>query len=143
MMARLLTEADAKAAYALYADLTRGGALGPPAQFMRILAHPGTMVLGCDIDGRLNAMTTLHVLPNMTYGGRPYGLLENVVVAAALRGQGVGRAVVQGAIDQALAAGCYKIMLLTGQARGAAGFYRALGFRDDDKHCFVMRAENT
>jgi Acetyltransferases len=84
-------------------------------------------------------MATLHVLPNMTYGGRPYGLIENVVTEKDHRGQGHGRAVIGRLAEAARAAGCYKLMLLTGQARNARGFYEAVGFSADAKWGMMMR----
>ena len=75
----------------------------------------------------------------MTYGGEPYGLIENVVTARSHRGRGVGRAVLSRLIDMAWAADAYKVMLLTGTARGAQGFYRKVGFDDTDKHGMVLR----
>ncbi|MFT7594081.1 MAG: hypothetical protein ACI8R4_001399 [Paracoccaceae bacterium] len=58
-----------------------------------ILIHPGTTMLAAEIDGQLVSMATLHVRPNMTFGGRPYALIENVVTLKSHRGQGLSRAV--------------------------------------------------
>ena len=55
-------------------------------------------------------------------------MAENVIVAAAYRRTGVGRALMQYAIDQARAAGCYKLQLTSGKQRAPAhAFYRSLG----------------
>ena len=75
----------------------------------------------------------------MPYGGRPYGLIENVVTLAPHRGQGLGRAVMQALIAAADVADAYKIMLLTGQGRDAKGFFLALGFDADEKHGLILR----
>lgn len=75
------------------------------------------------------ASCTLIVIPNLTRGGAPYALVENVVTHEGYRGQGYGRAVLHAAQTRAWAAGCYKIMLLTGsQDPGTHQFYRASGF---------------
>ena len=71
--------------------------------------------------------------------GRPYGLVENVVTGRPYRGQGLGRIVLQACIDHAKDAGAYKLMLLTGQARGVVGFYEKLGFSDHEKHGLILR----
>ena len=84
-------------------------------------------------------MVTLHILPNMTRGGRPYALVENVVTLAAYRGQGYGRRVMQAAIAAAWAADCYKIMLLTGKTSAARGFYDALGFSTEEQWGMSLR----
>ncbi|MDJ0607483.1 MAG: GNAT family N-acetyltransferase [Kiloniellales bacterium] len=131
----------------LYAELNSErppltGARGEE-QWRRLLAHPGTDVFVADAgDGPLAAVT-LHVLPNMTYGGAPYALIENVVAATDRRGEGLGQAVMAHAVEQARLAGCYKVMLLTGRLRGAAGFYRKLGFNGDEKTGMILRFDKT
>ena len=84
-------------------------------------------------------MATLHLLPNMTYGGRPYGLVENVVTLSAMQGQGLGRAVMEAVIAAAWEADAYKIMLLTGKEAGAKGFYYKLGFSNEQKFGMMLR----
>ncbi len=108
-------------------------------QWRRLLTHPGTEVFVADAGDRPLAAVTLHVLPNMTYGGAPYALIENVVTAADRRGQGLGEAVMAHAVERARLAGCYKVMLLTGRIRGAAGFYEKLGFSGDEKTGMILR----
>lgn len=139
MSLRTLTETDWPEAEALYWELTRSGAVAGPDAFAALLAHPGTIVCGKTVAGRIVAMATLHVLPNMTYGGRPYGLVENVVTAAAHRGCGHGRAVLTHLTATAREAGCYKLMLLTGTGRNVRGFYEAAGFSADEKWGMMIR----
>lgn len=140
MTARALTLADTAAARVLYRDL-----VGPDqpvadaAAFAAVLAHPGTDVWGVWADAELAAMATLHVLPNVTQGGRPYALVENVVSRATRRGQGHGRAVMTAVISAAWAADCYKIMLLTGQTAAARGFYEKVGFVATEKWGMTLR----
>ncbi|MEO9575950.1 MAG: GNAT family N-acetyltransferase [Tateyamaria sp.] len=139
MKLRVLCAQDAPAACALYLELTRSGQVADDAQFARVLAHSGTTVLGAFDQNELACMATLHILPNMTYGGRPYGLIENVVTARSHQRRGVGRLVLTRLIDMAWEVDAYKVMLLTGAARGAQGFYRKVGFDDTDKHGMVVR----
>lgn len=140
---RPLGPGDLDDAMALYRSLVGDGALpeGAPARarWAAILGHPGTSVLGAEADGRVASMATLHLMPNMTWGGRPYALIENAVTLAASRGRGLGRAVVEAAVRTAWEADAYKVMLLTGRDAGAAGFYEALGFSGDDKHGMTLR----
>jgi GNAT superfamily N-acetyltransferase len=84
-------------------------------------------------------MTTLHLRPNRTWGAGPYGLIENVVKASDRRDKGVGRAVMQPAIDAAWQENACKIMLMTGQRHGTKEFYEALGFSGEDKSAMVPR----
>lgn len=105
-----------------------------------MLAHPGfTCLVGTD-GGSMVTSCCLVVVPNLTRGGRPYALVENVVTHADFRGRGYGRAVVREALSHAWAAGCYKAMLLTGSKRPETlRFYEACGFRAGDKTGFVAR----
>ena len=138
---RHLTPTDHAAALRLYTELTAPKLVSTdPAHFNTLLAHPGTTIWGADLNSAICAMVTLHLLPNMTYAGRPYGLIENVVTAEAHRGLGLGRAVMQALAAHAWQQGAYKLMLLTGTARGAVGFYRALGFDADAKQGMILRA---
>ena len=54
------------------------------------------------------------IIPNLTHGQRPYALIENVITDQAYRGRGLAHACLDHAREIARAAGCYKIMLLTG-----------------------------
>lgn len=141
VIVRKLESHDWQAASGLYAQLNshRGGQLGDQAQFEAIIGHPGTSIFGAFQEGHLCAIATLHLLPNMSYAGRPYGLIENVVADAEMRKAGLGRAVMQTAIDAAREAGAYKVMLLTGRANDAMGFYEKLGFNSDEKAGMILR----
>lgn len=141
MSVRALLPTDFDDALVLYRHLTRDPVPVSTSfeVFRTVLAHPGTTVFGFEHKGRIISMITLHLLPNMTSGGRPYGLVENVVTDPAYRGVGAGRAVLTAVGDHARAAGAYKVMLLTGSARGARGFYEKLGFSDAEKHGMVLR----
>ncbi|UWQ75584.1 GNAT family N-acetyltransferase [Leisingera sp. M658] len=109
------------------------------AVLSRILALPGTCISVAEAEGQVVAAATLHVLPNLTHGGRPYALIENVVTLQAFQCRGFGRAVMTFAQDQAWAMDAYKIMLLTGKAAGVRGFYERLGYSGDDKHAMTLR----
>ena len=134
-----LSVADTEAALALYAELTLGPTDFSPDDFAAVVAHPGTIVFGAKLGDSIAGMVTLHVLPNVTWGGRPYALMENVVTAPSQRRQGIGRHMLSAAVEAAWAAGCYKVMVLTGRKRGAKGFYEAIGFSEEDKHGMVIR----
>lgn len=140
---RPLALTDFADAYALYTDLVGAARMAEPdlaqAQFRTLLDHPGTTVIGAERAGQVLAMATLHLLPNLTYGGRPYALVENVVTLRAHHGQGLGRAVMQALIARAWAADAYKIMLLTGRHNTAKGFYAKLGFDPDEKQAMTLR----
>jgi ribosomal protein S18 acetylase RimI-like enzyme len=140
MNIRPLIETDFADAVALYQELVGGiPVANDPATFAKLLRHDGLTIWGAVVDRVVVSMVTLHVLPNMTFGGRPYALIENVVTAARMQGAGIGRSVMQAAMDAAWAEDAYKIMLLTGQNSGAKGFYEKLGFTADQKHGMILR----
>lgn len=143
MKTRPLTENDWPAATALYAQLNtktpmRADATAK-AQFAKVLAHNGTTIFGAVSDGQVKAMVTLHLLPNVTYGGRPYGLIENVVTDEEARGQGLAKAAMTAALEAAWQADAYKVMLLTGLGNEAVGFYEKLGFSGTEKAGMILR----
>lgn len=139
MTTRTLSMSDAGQTMTLYRHLVGEQPLASKAAFAALLDHPGTSVWGAFLSDHLVAMATLHVLPNMTQGGRPYALIENVVTHAAHRGTGQGRRVMTAVIDAAWNADCYKIMLMTGRSAEARGFYEKLGFGADEKWGMTIR----
>ncbi|WP_235035307.1 GNAT family N-acetyltransferase [Roseomonas sp. 18066] len=101
-------------------------------------------VLVVEIDGTVGATCTLVVVPNLTRGTRPWAVVENVVTDAGHRRQGLGRKVLQAALDRAWAAGCYKVMLATGsQRQGTLLFYEAAGFIRGEKTFFQARRDQS
>lgn len=105
-----------------------------------LLALPGHRVFGGYVDDQLVASCTLAVIPNLTRGCRPYGLIENVVTHREHRHRGHGHALLAHALQQAWAAGCYKVMLLTGrQDEATLHFYETAGFDRRGKQAFVAR----
>lgn len=141
---RPLTPEDYGAARELYQALSTGKTLPSfevgVAGFRRLIAHPGTWIIGGEQDGKLVSMATLHVLPNMTYDMRPYALVENVATHADHQGRGLGLIVMDAVAQKAWSEGAFKIMLLTNQSRGAAAFYEKLGYVADEKHGMVLRS---
>jgi len=142
---RSASEADLGAILELYQQLSPhvpvADAVQAPAIWRELLARPGVTVLVADHDGRASATCTLVMVPNLTRGGRPYALVENVVTRCDLRGRGYGRAILNAALSQAWAAGCYKVMLLSGREgeSGVPAFYERLGFRRGVKTGFEAR----
>ena len=94
----------------------------------------------CDLDGEIVSSCACVIVPNLTRNARPYALVENVVTRADRRGRGYAGACLARAREIARAAGCYKIMLLTGANDAKTlDFYRRAGFDDTEKTAFVLR----
>jgi len=94
-----------------------------------ILRDPRLFYVVADRAGDLVATCSLAVIPNLTRGARPYGVIENVVTHPAHRRQGLGTQVLRYASTLAWQQDCYKVMLLTGSQREETlHFYEQAGF---------------
>lgn len=137
---------DIEALVALYKELDRaepGLDLETGRQRLAALAAiTGSAVLVGREAGAVVATVTLIVIPNLTKGGRPYGLIENVVTAETARGRGFGTALLHAATERAWAAGCYKVMLMTGSSDPATlAFYTRAGFEQSKTGFQIRRIE--
>ena len=90
------------------------------------LATQGRAVLLAEVGGVTVGTVDVAVLANTARHGRPYLLVENVVVAAAHRRRGIARALLAEAERRARSAGCYKLQL-SAEDREAFRFYEAAG----------------
>jgi GNAT superfamily N-acetyltransferase len=99
------------------------------ATFAEILASSTRAILVAVRDGALAGTLDLLVVANITRGGRPWAGIENVVVDAGCRRQGVGRTLMAVAVELARKAGCSKLQLVSGEQRTPAhALYREAGF---------------
>lgn len=109
------------------------------ALWEKLLADSNYHIIVAERNGLLCASCTLVVVPNLTRDLRPYGLVENVVTRREYRKQGLASACLNRARELAQAAGCYKLMLLTGAKDGATlRFYERAGYNCNDKTAFVQ-----
>jgi GNAT superfamily N-acetyltransferase len=103
-----------------------------------ILEDPHLCYFVGELNGKIITSCTLTIIPNLTRGARPYGLIENVVTEATHRNHGYGTAVIRDALKTAWDANCYKVMLLTGSKENTTlRFYENAGFRSGVKTGFV------
>jgi GNAT superfamily N-acetyltransferase len=93
------------------------------------LGEPRRTLLVATIDDEVVGTADLVIVSNLTHGGRPWAVVENVVVDEARRQQGIGRALLDeiGALTEA--AGCYMVQLLSLNHRHEAhAFYASIGY---------------
>lgn len=140
---RHATEDDAAALLDLYEHLSPGDERCPleraKANINRIAQIDGSAILLGLRHGAVITSCTLLVVPNLTRGGRPYAIIENVVTHAHHRGQGLGKAILDAACERAWDQGGYKVMLSTGSARPSVlSFYKSAGF-DQSRTGFQKR----
>jgi GNAT superfamily N-acetyltransferase len=106
-----------------------------------ILNDPKLHYFVAEAEGQFVASCTLAIIPNLTRGARPYGVIENVVTHANYRRQGIGTQLLQHALQTAWSQQCYKVMLLTGSKQEATlHFYEQAGFQRGVKTGFVALA---
>ncbi len=105
-----------------------------------LLSSDTTAVVVADAGSLLVASCTLAIIPNLSRGARPYGVIENVVTHADHRRRGLGRAVLSAAVERAWSMNCYKVMLATGaREETTLAFYEAAGFLRGGKTYFEVR----
>lgn len=106
----------------------------------RILPDPKLRNLVADAARQIVSSCTLTIIPNLTRGARPYGLIENVVTHPDFRRRGIGTRILHVALDLAWRENCYKVMLLTSRKDEATlRFYQQAGFEAGVKTGFVAR----
>ncbi len=98
--------------------------------FDAIASDPNHELVVMEIDEKVAGTIHLTVLPYLTYQGGRRAQIEAVRVDTTRRGDGLGRRLLQWAIDRARERGCHLVQLTTDAARPeAAAFYETLGFR--------------
>ena len=133
---RLATSDDLPAMLALYRHLSPEDPLLEPEQVRADYAR----LLVADVGGAVVASCLLLIVPNLTRGGRPFAIIENVVTHSDHRRQGLGTRLLALASKRAQAANCYKLMLATGRSdEGVLRFYEQAGFTRGGKTFFEMR----
>jgi GNAT superfamily N-acetyltransferase len=144
MFIRKAREADFDRVMALYRQLQPTDPVlndgKDRAVFEQILRAPWLSLFVLEDNGRIQSSCYLNIIPNMTRSARSYAVIENVITDESARRKGYGKQLVTHAIEEAWAAGCYKVMLLTGAKRKSThAFYKACGFSGDAKHAFIAR----
>jgi GNAT superfamily N-acetyltransferase len=143
MLIRRLEHSDLSELLALYRHLHRADE-PPPQQavvdtvWTELMASPNYRYYGGFFDAQLVSSCTLSIVPNLTRGCRPYGLIENVVTHSNHRRKGYATQVLREALRDAWSKHCYKVMLLTGHKdEGTFRFYESAGFDRNAKQAFV------
>jgi GNAT superfamily N-acetyltransferase len=145
MKIRLIQVNELDELLALYSHLHRSDDPLPDesviqAVWQELLANPRYKYFGGYLESELISSCTLTVIPNLTRGCKPYGVIENVVTHASHRNQGHGKALLAHALAHAWSVGCYKVMLLTGRKDEATfKFYESAGFDHNGKQAFLAK----
>jgi GNAT superfamily N-acetyltransferase len=112
------------------------------ALWKSIQDDPAVRYFVAELDGRIVSTCNLTIIPNLTRGTRPFGVIENVVTHADYRRRGIATAILRHALDTAWSAGCYKVMLMTGRKDPTTlRFYEQAGFKPGVKTAFIATRE--
>lgn len=138
MLIRQASASDLPSILQLYAEvLDKGQVLSLPeaeALFQKMSNYPNYKIYVAELDSQVVGTFALLVMDNLAHRGTPSGIVEDVAVQANLQGKGIGREMMQFAMQVCSEAGCYKLALSSNQKRVEAhAFYESLGF---DKHGF-------
>ena len=93
-----------------------------------------------DVGGEILSSCMLTIVPNLTRGARPYGLIEHVATHQEYRCQGLGLAVLKHALKIAWQVNCYKVMLMSEHPETFT-FYEKAGFKRGIKTGFIAYPE--
>jgi GNAT superfamily N-acetyltransferase len=105
----------------------------------KIKSYPNYRLYVAEHDGLICGTFTLLIMDNLANGGLPSGIVEDVAVASASQGKGIGKAMMKYAIEECQRQGCYKMVLSSNEKRAEAHkFYESLGF---SRHGFSFRME--
>jgi GNAT superfamily N-acetyltransferase len=109
------------------------------SQWQRMRHDDSLSIVVTEHDNQLVASCVLSITPNLTRGGRPFAVLENVVTHEDYRRNGFARRCVEKSIDIAEDQDCYKVMLLTGSdTEWKHEFYESCGFEKGPKTGFTL-----
>jgi GNAT superfamily N-acetyltransferase len=90
---------------------------------------PRSCLFLLEVDSLPVSSCVLSVIPNLTRGARPYGIIENVVTRKEFRNKGYAGAFLSHVLSYAWENGCYKVMLLTGRKDDTVfALYKKAGF---------------
>lgn len=111
--------------------------------WLEIQDNPHMDMFGVFVKQELVSSCALTVIPNLTRGCRPYGLIENVVTRMDMRRNGYGKAMLAYALNHAWQLNCYKVMLMTGRKdEDTFIFYESAGFDRQAKQAFIAKPDN-
>ena len=129
---------DAQQVGSLYEILTAKPCSVLPQRIAEIAADARSFLYVAEHEGRIAGTAFLTLCLDPMYGRQPFALVENVIVDPALRGMGIGAALMRHVEACCMRSDCSEIMLLSAAVRtDAHRFYSRLGYASDKKAGFV------
>lgn len=98
--------------------------------FNRMKQYPNYTVYVALIDNNVVGTFALLMMDNLAHMGTPSGIVEDVAVDHQYHGRGIGKKMMQFAMEKCQKYGCYKLILSSNVKRTKAHqFYESLGFK--------------
>ena len=132
---RAALESDLPQLLSLYAQLGQDDGSVLPLEeaagiYWKMKSYPDYRLYVALDEDRVIGTFAMLVMDNLGHLGAPSAILEDVVVAKELRGQGIGKLMMEYANDLCRQKGCYKMSFSSNMNREAAHrFYETLGFQ--------------
>jgi GNAT superfamily N-acetyltransferase len=128
------SEADLASILALYAEVEDDARVISIEEarllFAQMRNYPDYRVYVAKSGKSIVGTFALLIMDNLAHMGAPSGVVEDVVVHRDWRGKGVGKQMMQFAMNRCRERGCYKLALSSNLKREAAHrFYDGLGFQ--------------
>jgi GNAT superfamily N-acetyltransferase len=99
--------------------------------FSRI-ASSGGAVVGAFQNNVMVGTCTVNICANLSWSGRPYSIIENIIVTKTAQGQGIGKCLLLFSKHFAASKNCHKVALMTHDTNITdTSLYTAAGFSDD------------
>jgi L-amino acid N-acyltransferase YncA len=98
--------------------------------FEQVRAMPGHELIVAEEESEVIGTMVLLIVPNLSHSGLPWATVENVVTDQRFQRRGIGKLMMEYAINRARKASCYKLQLASNIMRQEAHqFYESLGFK--------------
>ncbi|MCY7370079.1 MAG: GNAT family N-acetyltransferase [Polaromonas sp.] len=136
---REASSADLEALLGLYALLEFKPALSlsmeaARARFQRYKEYPNYRIYVAELGEVVVGTFALIIVDSIAHCGKPFAVVEDVVVSQDCQGRGIGKRMMEFAMCRCKEFGCYKLTLSSHLKRQIAhSFYESLGF---EKHGF-------
>jgi GNAT superfamily N-acetyltransferase len=104
-----------------------------------MMTSPNYKLFVAKYEGAIVGTFALAIMDNLAHLGKSSGLVEDVVVAKEMRSKGIGKKMMEYALDICKENNCYKMCLSSNLIRKRAhSFYENLGFK---KHGYSFLIE--
>ena len=103
-------------------------------RFKRYQEYPNYRVYVAELGEAIVGPFALIIVDSVAHSGKPFAVVEDVVVSEDFQGRGIGKRMMEFAMCRCKEFGCYKLALSSHLKRQKAhSFYESLGF---EKHGF-------